>query len=41
MRRVDFASHPTEAVKVPEGWGGEWHCLICATPVAPPTPTGE
>lgn len=31
MRRVDFQCHPTEPVKVLEGWDGPVHCLICGT----------
>jgi hypothetical protein len=29
MRRVDFACHPSEPVKVLEGWSGHVRCLIC------------
>jgi hypothetical protein len=29
MRRVDFACHPKEPVKVMEDWVGDIHCLIC------------
>jgi len=33
-RRVVFACHPSEPVKVLEDWAGHVHCLICATPAA-------
>lgn len=29
MRRVDFACHPAEPVKVAESWTGVVHCLLC------------
>lgn len=29
MRRVDFACHPAEPVKVLDDWEGQVHCLIC------------
>lgn len=29
MRRVEFACHPTEPVKVLEDWDGAVHCLLC------------
>ena len=29
MRRVDFACHPKEPVKIDEVWTGEVHCLCC------------
>jgi hypothetical protein len=31
MRRVDFACHPAEPVKVLDDWGGRVHCLVCGT----------
>lgn len=31
MRRVDFACHPAEPVKVLDDWAREVHCLICST----------
>ncbi len=34
MRRVDFACHPAEPVKVPESWDGRIHCLLCGQLVA-------
>jgi len=33
MRRVDFGCHPTEPVKVLDGWDRPVHCLVCGTPV--------
>lgn len=35
MRRVDFACHPTEPVKVLDDWTRPAHCLICGTPSRP------
>lgn len=32
MRRVDFACHPGEPVKILEDWHGEVFCLVCSTP---------
>jgi ribosomal protein S27E len=29
MRRVDFACHPLEPVKVLDHWSGDVHCLVC------------
>ncbi len=29
MRRVDFACHPTDPLKVAEDWSGPIRCLIC------------
>jgi hypothetical protein len=29
MRRVDFACHPAEPVKVLDAWTDQVHCLIC------------
>lgn len=29
MRRIDFACHPKEPVKVEEAWAGPVHCLLC------------
>jgi hypothetical protein len=29
MRRVDFACHPDEPVKVLDGWDQPVHCLVC------------
>jgi hypothetical protein len=40
MRRVDFACHPTEPIKVLDGWTGAIHCLICGATAAD-TPTDE
>lgn len=34
MRRVDFACHPTEPVKVLDDWNQHVHCLVCGS-VAP------
>lgn len=31
MRRVDFACHPSEPLKVLDDWNGPVHCLICGT----------
>ncbi len=31
MRRVDFACHPGEPVKVLDDWRGAIHCLVCGT----------
>jgi hypothetical protein len=33
MRRVDFACHPGQSVKVRDDWTGPVHCLICGTRV--------
>lgn len=33
MRRVDFVCHPTEPVKVADGWDRPVHCLVCCAPV--------
>jgi hypothetical protein len=35
MRRVDFACHPTESVKVDNDWDDDVHCIICGDPPAP------
>lgn len=35
MRRVDFACHPSEPVKILQNWMGDVHCLICAMPASP------
>jgi hypothetical protein len=35
MRRVDFACHPAEPVKVLEDWTQPVHCLICGRPADP------
>lgn len=32
MRRVDFACHPGEPLKVLDDWAEQVHCLICGTP---------
>jgi hypothetical protein len=32
MTRVDFDCHPTEPVKVVDGWTKAVHCLICGSP---------
>lgn len=32
MRRIDFACHPEEPVKVLDDWSGAVHCLICGNP---------
>lgn len=32
MRRVDFACHPDEPVKVLDEWAKPVHCLICGQP---------
>jgi hypothetical protein len=32
MRRVDFACHPVEPVKVIDSWDGQVHCLSCGEP---------
>ena len=32
MRRVDFACHPMEPVKVLDQWDRQVHCLICEEP---------
>jgi DNA-directed RNA polymerase subunit RPC12/RpoP len=32
MRRVEFACHPREPVKVLEAWTDAVHCLICGSP---------
>lgn len=32
MRRVDFACHQNEPVKVLEDWTSPVHCLLCGTP---------
>ena len=37
MRRVDFACHPDEPLKVLEDWDRDVHCLLCGSP-AEPTP---
>jgi hypothetical protein len=31
MVRVDFSCHPTEPVKVTEGWSVPVHCLVCGS----------
>jgi hypothetical protein len=31
MRRVDFACHPEEPLKVLDKWAGSVYCLICGT----------
>lgn len=33
MRRIDFACHPDEPVKVLDDWQRPVHCLICGTRV--------
>jgi len=33
MRRVDFACHPSEPVKVLEDWDRDVHCLLCGRSV--------
>ena len=33
MRRVDFACHPSEPLKVLDDWADPVHCLICGKPV--------
>jgi hypothetical protein len=32
MRRIDFACHPAEPVKVLDDWDRWVHCLICGEP---------
>lgn len=32
MRRVEFACHPDESIKVLDDWAGPVHCLVCGTP---------
>jgi hypothetical protein len=32
MRRVDFACHPGEPLKILEDWRGDVFCLVCGTP---------
>jgi hypothetical protein len=32
MRRIDFACHPEEPLKVLDNWSGPVYCLICGTP---------
>jgi hypothetical protein len=34
MRRIDFACHPNEPVKVSESWDREVHCLLCGQAAA-------
>jgi ribosomal protein S27E len=34
MRRVDFACHPNEPVKVLDEWDREVHCLVCGSVAA-------
>jgi len=34
MRRVDFSCHPSEPVKVLDGWETEVHCLMCGAVAA-------
>jgi hypothetical protein len=34
MRRIDFACHPAEPVKVLDDWDGPVHCLLCGEPAA-------
>lgn len=36
MRRVDFSCHPSEPVKVLEGWDRPVYCPICGQPDAAP-----
>jgi len=31
MRRVDFACHPDEPIKILEDWHGDVYCLVCGT----------
>jgi len=31
MRRIDFACHPAEPVKVLESWSEPPHCLVCGS----------
>lgn len=35
MRRVEFPCHPSEPVKVLDGWDREVHCLVCGAAVEP------
>jgi hypothetical protein len=32
MRRVEFACHPDEPLKVLDDWNGPPHCLVCGAP---------
>ncbi|MCW3027164.1 MAG: hypothetical protein JWN81_375 [Solirubrobacterales bacterium] len=34
MRQVEFECHPTEPVKVLDGWERNVHCLICGEPAS-------
>jgi hypothetical protein len=34
MRRVEFACHPGEPIKVLDDWTGAVHCIVCGTPAA-------
>lgn len=34
MRRVDFACHPSEPLKVLEDWTRPVHCMICSKPAS-------
>ena len=36
MRRVDFACHPEEPVKVLDEWDRDVHCMICSTAAGTP-----
>jgi hypothetical protein len=38
MRRVDFACHPQEPIKVLDRWAGPVHCLLCGQSIEPPPP---
>ena len=38
MRRVEFACHPEEPVKVLDDWTRPVFCLTCGTPTAPAAP---
>lgn len=31
MKRIEFACHPDEPVKIAEDWGKDVHCLICGS----------
>jgi DNA-directed RNA polymerase subunit RPC12/RpoP len=34
MKRIDFACHPAEPLKVLEDWSERVHCLVCGRPAA-------
>jgi DNA-directed RNA polymerase subunit RPC12/RpoP len=38
MRRVDFACHPGESIKVIEDWSGPVRCVVCGTVADQPLP---